>query len=316
MKRFRNWRRRTAALALAPATVAAIAVTGPAGAAQGGGTALDASRHQVGPNGSVTLEGHFRAPRETSAPIGGATAGSEDESQAIRIQFRALGAENWHDSRHVRTGHRGGFSERVKVDRSGRFRVVSADGRKTAPEKIRVKSRTRSRLTEKSPEVGDKVGIRGRVVPGGSRRKVAIKVGNDTIHTRTRTDGSFRAKWKASGAGTEKVRVRAGSDRIAAGSGDVAGKVTVFRSAGASWYGPGLYGNPVACGGTLQPGTVGVANKSLPCGTKLTFRYGHKEVTAKVIDRGPFVAGREFDLTEALKNTLGFPDVGTVLVSK
>ena len=50
-------------------------------------------------------------------------------------------------------------------------------------------------------------------------------------------------------------------------------RLNAYRSAQASYYGPGLYGNGVACGGTLTPGTLGVANKTLPCGTKVTLRY-------------------------------------------
>src|SRR5262245_38422346 len=42
---------------------------------------------------------------------------------------------------------------------------------------------------------------------------------------------------------------------------------TPMRSAGATWYGPGLYGNGTACGQTLWPGTIGVAHRTLPCGT-------------------------------------------------
>src|SRR5215471_7928543 len=40
-----------------------------------------------------------------------------------------------------------------------------------------------------------------------------------------------------------------------------------MRTAGATWYGPGLYGNKTACGETLLPNTIGVAHRSLPCGT-------------------------------------------------
>ena len=90
----------------------------------------------------------------------------------------------------------------------------------------------------------------------------------------------------------------------------------MFRGASASYYGPGLYGNKMACGRTLQPSTIGVAHKSIACGTKLTLRYGSKEVDVKVVDRGPYVGDREFDLTERTKNKLGFPSTGTVLVSK
>ena len=70
-----------------------------------------------------------------------------------------------------------------------------------------------------------------------------------------------------------------------------------------SWYGPGFYGNGGACGmipGGLQPETVGVAHRTLPCGTKVTFRYNGRTVTTRVIDRGPYVAGRTWDMTRGL----------------
>ena len=71
-----------------------------------------------------------------------------------------------------------------------------------------------------------------------------------------------------------------------------------------SWYGPGFYGNGGACGmlgpGGLQKDTVGVAHKTLPCGTKVTFRYNGVTVTTQVIDRGPYVAGRTWDMTHGL----------------
>jgi hypothetical protein len=64
-----------------------------------------------------------------------------------------------------------------------------------------------------------------------------------------------------------------------------------------SWYGPGLIGNGTACGQTLTRSLVGVAHRSLPCGTKITFRYQGTTLTMPVVDRGPFVGGRIFDLT-------------------
>jgi hypothetical protein len=68
-----------------------------------------------------------------------------------------------------------------------------------------------------------------------------------------------------------------------------------------SWYGPGFYGNNGACGmipGGLTPETVGVAHRSLPCGTRVTFRNGSHVLVTYVIDRGPYVRGRIFDLTK------------------
>jgi Lytic transglycolase len=65
-----------------------------------------------------------------------------------------------------------------------------------------------------------------------------------------------------------------------------------------SWYGPGLYGNGTACGFKMTKGLVGVAHRSLPCGTMVTFRTSSgKTVTVPVVDRGPYVAGRTWDLT-------------------
>ena len=66
-----------------------------------------------------------------------------------------------------------------------------------------------------------------------------------------------------------------GDDDIAPGK-RVLGRLNVYRSAYASWYGPGLYGNRLGCGGTLGPGTFGVAHRTLPCGTKVTLRRGER----------------------------------------
>ena len=64
-----------------------------------------------------------------------------------------------------------------------------------------------------------------------------------------------------------------------------------------SWYGPGLIGNGTACGQTLTRELVGVAHRTLPCGTLVTFRNGDRTLTVPVVDRGPFVSDRVFDLT-------------------
>ena len=85
-----------------------------------------------------------------------------------------------------------------------------------------------------------------------------------------------------------------------------------WRYGGASWYGPGLWGNKTACGQTLRPGTLGVAHKKLPCGTTVKFVYDGKSVVTQVIDRGPYVKGRAWDLTKAASDALGFEGVGRV----
>lgn len=93
---------------------------------------------------------------------------------------------------------------------------------------------------------------------------------------------------------------------------DHLGSVFVYRRSFASWYGPGFYGHRTACGGRLTASVLGVAHKTLPCGTPVTFHLHGKTVTARVIDRGPFIAGRDWDLTPALKRRLHFGSTGVV----
>ena len=79
-----------------------------------------------------------------------------------------------------------------------------------------------------------------------------------------------------------------------------------MRHAGATWYGPGFYGRRTACGQVLRAGTIGVAHKSLPCGTLVTFYYHGQSAIAPVIDRGPYTPGNSWDLTNGLRKVLGF----------
>lgn len=77
----------------------------------------------------------------------------------------------------------------------------------------------------------------------------------------------------------------------------------------ASWYGPGFFGRRTACGQIYSTVIAGVAHRTLPCGTPVTLRYGGVTLTVPVIDRGPFIAGREFDLSYATRVALGCPDI-------
>jgi rare lipoprotein A (peptidoglycan hydrolase) len=72
------------------------------------------------------------------------------------------------------------------------------------------------------------------------------------------------------------------------------------------------YGLPVACGGVLHVPELGVANKTLPCGTEVIFVYGRRAVRVPVIDRGPYIAGRTWDLTGATAEALHFPGLGPI----
>jgi len=112
------------------------------------------------------------------------------------------------------------------------------------------------------------------------------------------------------GAATGAKASTGGASSPTAGSGgDLA--FSPFRYAGASWYGgPSMWGRTTACGRTLRPSTLGVAHKTLPCGTTVKFLYHGRTLVTQVIDRGPYVKGRAFDLTQAASEALGFEGVG------
>jgi rare lipoprotein A len=166
----------------------------------------------------------------------------------------------------------------------------------------------------KHVHAGQQLKVKG-VLTGGAARHLSVQrtVGRGwktVTRVRTTPGGRFQGAFSVRNVGRMKIRV------VAPGAASGVRKATVYRPAAASYYGPGLYGNKLACGGTLQPGTIGVANKTLPCGTKVHLRYHGRSVTAPVIDRGPYAAGRDYDLTEATKRRLGFGSTGTVWSDK
>jgi hypothetical protein len=161
---------------------------------------------------------------------------------------------------------------------------------------------------------GETVRLSGRLGSGQAGRQVVVRIrkggGWQTVdRVRTGRGGAYVANWAPRGLDRYGVRVgtvTGGAKR------SLRGGVTVYRRSAASWYGPGFYGNRTACGRTLGRGTLGVAHKSLPCGTKVAFRYNGRTVVAPVIDRGPYAGNREYDLTAETKRRLGFGSTGTV----
>jgi peptidoglycan lytic transglycosylase len=165
---------------------------------------------------------------------------------------------------------------------------------------------------------GRRLLLRGRVRPHGPHRVRIVVRGprRATVGTTSRRSGAFALRWRPRGLGSYEVRAYGLHDRRVRASVSPARRVTAYRTAAASYYGPGLYGGALACGGTLQPGTLGVANKTLPCGSKVRLRYRGRSITVPVVDRGPYVAGRDFDLTAATRARLHFPSTGVLLSSR
>ena len=161
---------------------------------------------------------------------------------------------------------------------------------------------------------GHRVSVAGTLSPAVAGRTVTLQAmgrhgWKNVAHTRTAAKGRFRLRYMPHRTGSERVRVAFAGDALGQPSHRRLGRLNVYRLAEASWYGGG---GGLACGGSLTSATLGVANKTLPCGTLVTLRYDGRSIRVPVVDRGPYVAGREFDLTEATKQALGFGDTGEV----
>lgn len=85
----------------------------------------------------------------------------------------------------------------------------------------------------------------------------------------------------------------------------------------ASYYGDEFQGRPTSSGEIFDMNAYTCAHKNLPFGTMLevtNLENGRKTVV-RVNDRGPFVAGRELDVSKAAAYDLGMVSTGTARVS-
>ena len=73
----------------------------------------------------------------------------------------------------------------------------------------------------------------------------------------------------------------------------------------ASWYGPGFHGRRASSGAIFDERDFTIAHKTLPHETLLLVTFGDKQAVVMVNDRGPFIDGREFDLSRATAEYLG-----------
>jgi hypothetical protein len=162
---------------------------------------------------------------------------------------------------------------------------------------------------------GNPVVVRGRLMPGQAGRSVRLQGHfadgwRTLVRGRTGTAGGFGVRYTAASGLQRPLRVLFAGDRANARSVQPAGRLTVYGESVASWYDDA---GSTACG--FHAG-LGVANRSLPCGTKVGLRYGGRSVTATVDDRGPYVGGRDWDLNQNTAAALGFGGVGTVWVTQ
>lgn len=259
--------------------------------------------------------------------------GADGASRPLVLEYRVGGSAGWQpvaettsekdgSYRFVANGVRRSGDVRVRPGTSNGASASSAGASvASAPNGIAVGAKLATSHSRLHVLAGRTASFKGVLAPARAGRTVRLQVRrgsrwHNLASTRTRANGRFALRYRAKHTMSAVVRVRFAGDTLNTSVSRRPGRLAVYRTGGASWYGPGFYGGHLACGGTLQPGTLGVANKTLPCGTKVTFRYHGRSITVPVIDRGPYVGGRDWDLTGATARRLGFSGTGTVWSTK
>jgi hypothetical protein len=257
---------------------------------------------------------------------------SAEPGQPLTLEYQPSGATSWQTVATTTTGPAGAYRLTARLDRSGLVRVagaaaatlrsavvpsVTANATTTAgdAQTVYVGAAIASRTAQRDVLNGHRVTVRGSLQPLAQDAPVALQARRahrwvTLARARTGRSGRYTLGFTPRQTGSVLVRVRFGGNAVNDASAHRVGLINVYRLAGASWY--DLMGSSLACGGSLTAGTLGVAHKTLPCGTMVTLHYGNRTVRAPVVDRGPYVAGRDYDLTPATKARLGFGDTGTL----
>ena len=257
------------------------------------------------------------------------TAPVADAGKRVLLETAARTAPTWRQTAAATIGARGTFRLRFVPRRSSLVRALVQAPPSAAPvataaavdnptggassqlQVVTVTARFVLKARQHAVLGGGPVHVAGTLRPELPGRVVRLQghtpTGWRTLSTsRTGARGGFRLGFSPAAGTGERLRMLFGGDGRNGRTVQPAGNATVFDSTVASWYDDG--GN-TACG--FHAG-LGVANRTLPCGTKVAFHYGTRTVTAVVDDRGPYVGDREWDLNQNTAAALGFAGVGTV----
>ena len=265
---------------------------------------MDSESQQLRYFGSGVIAGHLE----------GWVAGDE-----VGLQRRF--GDSWKQVRTQIVDEQGAVRFRmVDMKKTGIYRLVyvdpaSATEAYSTSVRISVGSRLTLRLSTTHIMRGNVVTASGRLTPHGPSRTVVIKQRVQdswrTMGTAYVRDGRFALRFEARRLGFHPIRAIFKGDSTNGRSED---KVSfrVYGPARATWYGPGLYGNTTACGQTLGRGTVGVAHRWLPCGTKVAVLYRGRTIVVPVIDRGPYANHADWDLTQEAAERVGMYSTATI----
>ncbi len=169
-------------------------------------------------------------------------------------------------------------------------------------------------LSAKPATLGAAVRFEGMLAGSGPGRRVDIQLRSSDGSWRTiargpvAANGAFKLSWKATKRGRFLARALASGGRKAEQSNHPTTIISVHSKTQATWYDQS--GTTTACGVRLKKKTLGVAHKTLRCGTLLEFSFRGRSITVPVIDRGPYGAGISYDFTIEVARRLGFVNTG------
>lgn len=258
------------------------------------------------------------------------TAPSTAAGHQAVLESASRTRSDWRPMGQTTIASNGRFAFRTRLRHSGYVRVVDAGpqpqgppaqvsaaavipGASSAAQRVLVSAAFGVAQHRLQALAGRPVTVHGTLSPARAGRivRVQARIGRawQTVGTtRTGAGGRFRARF-APASGTRRLRLRFAGDRANAPVSGGLGKLTVFGADVASWY------NDAGTTGCGFHATYGVANRTLPCGTKVQIRFGGRTVTATVDDRGPYVGGRNWDLNQNTAAALHFAGVGQIWIS-
>jgi rare lipoprotein A len=241
----------------------------------------------------------------------------------VALQSRRAGGDWWVASTKQVDENLEVEFRRQDMKRTTTYRLVYTDlvtEVETTSEERKVRVAPKLTLRVKPDDIfqGRYVTLRGELLPKVSGRTVVLKqlVRGEWkwIRRVAVNDGRFVARFQANHKGFRKVRVKFSGDGLSTAKKRIK-PLTVYERDPATWYGPGFYGRRTACGQKMSSTILGVAHRTLPCGTKVAILYNGRTITVPVIDRGPY-SHANWDLTEGAARRLGFSGTDIIGVAR
>lgn len=243
--------------------------------------------------------------RGSTIAIVGHVDGAFVDSVALQRRFPG---DDWFTVASTVPDTSGRVSYRVEAPRfTGRYRL-KADNAYSDSVTVHVRAKLVLNLSRHDVMEGSRTVARGVLRPAvkGRVARLKWKVNGEwkTIDRLRVGDGRFRVRLRDLRHGRRPIRVTFAGDARNPSARDRE-VLRVHQRQPATWYGPGFFGNRTACGQRYHRDLLGVAHRTLPCGTVVSALYKGRSVRVPVVDRGPY-GHANWDLTEETAQRLGF----------